>query len=73
MIRSVDFREVLTPLTLDFVLDQAKPDLVLLASATEDMGLGRAPGTDVLAGALRDELASLSRVPVIEVARSSRS
>lgn len=70
IIESVDFRETLTPLSLDYVLEQAAPDLVVLASATEDMGLGHAPGMDILASALREELASLSGVPVLEVART---
>ena len=72
IIEAVDFTEALTPLTLEFILEQAKPDLVLLASATEDMGLGAAPGMDVLAQALRDELAAIAKVPVIEVARTAR-
>lgn len=66
----VDIREALTPLTLEHVLEQARPDLVLLAMPTEDLGLGAPPGIDILAGALREELAALSRVPVIEVART---
>jgi hypothetical protein len=72
IVSKVDFQMALTPLTLEYVLGQAKPDLVLLASATEDMGLGAAPGMEVLAEALRDELASISDVPVIEVARTAR-
>jgi len=71
IIGKVDFTEALTPLTLEFILEQAEPDLVLLASATEDMGLGLAPGMDVLAQALRDELAAIAKVPVIEVARAA--
>lgn len=73
IIKAVDFREVLTPLTLEYVLEQAKPDLVILASATEDMGLGAGQGVDLLAGALRDELAAIAEVPVIEVARTGRA
>lgn len=40
--------------------------------ATEDLGLGKAPGGDILADALRDELAAIARVPVIEVERDRR-
>ncbi len=72
IIDAVDYREVLTPFSLEFVLSQARPDLVLLASATEDMGLGTAPGMDVLAGALRDELASIAGVPMIQVVREAK-
>jgi len=69
IIEQVDINEVLTPLTLETVLEQARPDLVLLAMSTEDMGLGKAPGMEILADALKEELSALSRVPVIEVAR----
>lgn len=72
IIDSVDYREVLTPFSLEFVLEQARPDLVLLASATEDLGLGAAPGMDVFAGALREELASLAKVPVIDVSHAAK-
>jgi hypothetical protein len=71
IIDKVDIRESLTPLTLDYVLAQSQPDLVLLTRTSEDLGLGMAPGTDILAEALREELAAISDVPVIEVARSS--
>jgi len=37
----------LTPLTLEYVLEQAQPDLVLLTTATEDIGLGRASDMDI--------------------------
>lgn len=72
IIDKVDIHEVLTPLTLETVLDQARPDLVLLAMAAEDMGLGKAPGIEILADALKEELSALSTVPVIEVVRVRR-
>jgi len=72
VIEAVDIRETLTPLTLEHVLEQSRPDLVLLAMPTEDMGLGKAPGMEILADALREELAALAKVPIIEVARASR-
>lgn len=72
IIDKVDIFETLTPLTLETVLEQARPDLVLLAMATEDMGLGKAPGMEILADALREEISALSRVPVIEVVRVRR-
>lgn len=70
IISAVDFRESLTPLNLNYVLELAKPDLILLARATEDLGLGLAPGTGLLAESLSHELAEISGVPVIKVARS---
>jgi saccharopine dehydrogenase-like NADP-dependent oxidoreductase len=69
VIEAVDILEGFTPLTVDYVLEKANPDLILLATATEDLGLGAAPGIDILAEALRKEMASASDVPLIEVAR----
>lgn len=70
LIEAVDIQEGFTPLTVNYVLERAKPDLILLAMATEDLGLGDAPGVDILADALREELASASDIPLIEVARN---
>jgi cation diffusion facilitator CzcD-associated flavoprotein CzcO len=71
LLENVDFKEALTPLTLDAVLKAARPDLILLTSTAQDMGLGETVGIDMLSDALRDELATISDVPVIEVARST--
>jgi nucleoside-diphosphate-sugar epimerase len=70
IIPAVDLAETLTPLTLEYVIEQARPDMILLAMASDDLGLGDAPGIDVLADALRQELAALGEVPIIEVARA---
>ncbi len=71
LIPAIDIQETLTPLTLGYVLAQARPDLILLTSSSEDFGLGKAPGVDVMVDSLKRELASISRVPLIEVARGS--
>ena len=71
LIKKVDFKEALTPLNLDQVLSQAKPDIILITSIGEDMGYGSAAGANMFRDALRDEIATISDVPVIEVARSS--
>lgn len=70
VIQQVDYQEALTPLTLEHVVRQAKPDLILLTTTTEDLGLGKAPGMDLLAEALRDELAAVADTPVILVQRA---
>ncbi len=72
IIPQVDFKEVLTPLTLEKILKQARPDLILLATTTSDMGWGSLTGVDMLASAMRDELATISDVPVIAVSRSGQ-
>lgn len=70
IISDVDFSETLTPSTMAYVIEKAKPELVLVTTATEDMDLGKAPGIDLLVEALREELAAISKVPVIKVARA---
>ena len=52
-------------------MDQTRPDLILWTIATEDLALGQAPGVEVLGRALREEIASVSEIPVIEVARGA--
>ncbi len=70
VIASVDIQEVLTPLTMDHIMEQCSCDLVLITTATEDLGLGTAPGIDILAGALQEEMAAICDAPVIQVART---
>lgn len=72
IIPDVDLREPLTPLNLDYIIAQVKPDLILLTRSTEDLGLGAAPGMDQLSSALGEELTVISEVPMIEVARTQR-
>jgi len=69
LIDKVDFREALTPLTFEYIVERAKPDLILLTRSTQDMELGTAPGLDILAEAMREELAAISDVPVIRVSK----
>lgn len=69
IVEKIDVEEALTPLTLDFVINKVKPDLILITTETEDMGLGHVTGMDMLSSSLRDELTSISPVPLIQVAR----
>ena len=69
LIEMVDILEGFTPLTVDYVLEKANPDLILLATTTDDLGLGNAPGIEILAESLRKEVASASDIPLIQVAR----
>lgn len=71
VISKVDIQETLTPLTLSYIVAQAEPELILLTSSSEDFGLGTAPGVDVMVDSLKTELASMAKVPLIEVARAS--
>ncbi len=69
IITAVDFHEALTPQAIEYVLNQTKPDLVLVTTSTEDMELGKVPAVDILVEALRQEIAAIAEVPVIGVAR----
>lgn len=69
-IEAVDYKESLTPLTLEYVVEQARPDLILLTTTTEDLGLGQAPAMDLLADALSQELAAIADTPVVLVKRA---
>lgn len=70
IVDSIEIREALTPLNLDYVIDLGKPDLILLTTDKTDMGLGKAAGMDLLVESLRAELTALSPVPIVEVSRS---
>lgn len=70
VIDEIDIREPVTPLNLEHIVERAKPDLILLARSAQDLALGQAPGMDLMAGSLRDELLAISRVPMIDVART---
>ena len=72
ILSNIDFHEPLTPIALEHVIGQVKPDLVLVTTTTEDMGLGKAPGIDIFVEALKEEIAVMSNVPIIAVARTSR-
>ncbi|HSO22300.1 MAG TPA: hypothetical protein VLT81_05305 [Chondromyces sp.] len=69
IIDAVDMEETLTPLNLAAVIEEVRPELVLFATASEDLGLGNAPGVGLMMDALREEIEALSEVPVLEVAR----
>jgi len=68
VIEKIDVAESLTPLTLDYVIDKVNPDLILLTTELEDLGLGNVAGIDVLSSSLGDELTMISPVPLIQVA-----
>ncbi len=67
IIEKVDILETVSPLTLDYIVSRAQPEMIFLARSSRDFGLGQAPGLDMLADAIRDEISSIAEVPVIEV------
>ena len=70
VIEKVDIVGSITPLTIEAILREARPDIVLITTQPEDMGLGKTPGVDMLTEALHEEIAALCPVPIIEVART---
>ena len=69
VIPSVDYRRELTPGELEPVIEEVAPDLVLVTTSPEDMGLEGVPGLEILVEALRGELEATAKVPVIAVSR----
>jgi NADPH:quinone reductase-like Zn-dependent oxidoreductase len=70
IITSIDYRRELTPKDLEHVIEEVAPDLVLVTTSPEDMGLEGVPGLEILVDALRGELEATAKVPVIAVSRS---
>ena len=70
IISHIDIQEALTPLNLAYVIKQAEPDLILLTRTSADFGLGKVPGMDMMVESLKKELSSISKIPLIEVART---
>jgi hypothetical protein len=52
------------------VIEEVAPDLVLVTTSPEDMGLEGVPGLEILVEALRGELEATAKVPVIAVSLS---
>ena len=67
IIDSIDYHEALTPFNLDYLVNEIQPDLVLLTRGAEDLGLGTAMGLDLFSDSLKEELAAIATVPVIQV------
>ena len=70
IIPSVNYRRELNPRDLEHVIAEVEPDLVLVTTSPEDMGLEGVPGLEILVEALRGELEATAKVPVIAVSRS---
>jgi hypothetical protein len=71
IVSGVDYRESLTPLTLDYLLQESQPDLILLTRAPSDLGIGSSLGLDMLTDSLHDELVTISDVPMIVVSQAA--
>ena len=69
IIDKIDVDESLTPLTIDYVIGKVNPDLILITTEPEDLGFGNVAGMEILSSSLRDELTSISSVPLIQVSR----
>lgn len=73
IIDKIDVEETLTPLTIDYVIEKANPDLILLTTELEDLGLGDVAGMKELSTSLGEELTLISPIPAIKVARVKSS
>lgn len=66
----VDYHKELTPRDLESVIEEVKPDLVLVTTSREDIGRSGVPGLEILVDALREELEATAKVPIIAVSRT---
>lgn len=70
VISSVDYSAELTPGELEPIIEEVKPDLVLVTTSREDIGRSGVPGLEILVESLRGELEATAKVPIIAVDRS---
>lgn len=70
IIPSVDYHNELTPGDLEPLLEEVKPDIVLVTTSAEDIGRTGVPGLELLVEGLRGELEETAKVPIIAVART---
>jgi hypothetical protein len=69
IIKKIDYYESLTSYTLKKIVNDIKPDIVLITTASEDICPQKVPGIEILVESLRRELAALANVPIISVSR----
>ena len=73
IIETVDYQVELRPVELEQVINEVKPDIVLVTTSPQDISKSSIPGLEILVEALRIELESASKVPIIAVSRSELS
>jgi hypothetical protein len=73
IIEKVDYQVELRPVELEQVIMEVKPDIVLVTTSPQDISKSSIPGLEILVEALRIELESASKVPIIAVSRSELS
>ena len=73
IIETVDYQVELRPIELEQVIREVKPDIVLVTTSPQDISRSSIPGLEILVEALRIELESTSKVPIIAVSRSELS
>ena len=70
IITSVDYLRDLTPKDLEPVIEEVRPELVLVTTSRDDIAMSSVPGLEVLVEALRQELEASSKVPIIAISRT---
>ncbi len=70
IIEKIDFSVDLIPGEIIKIINELRPDLVLVTTSWEDISKTGAQGMDVLVESLNNELESGSEYPIISVSRS---
>lgn len=70
VIPSVDYHSELTPGDLKPIMEEVKPDVVLVTTSREDIGRTGIPGLEILVESLQGELEATANVPIVAVSRS---
>jgi len=70
VIASVDYHSDLTPGDLKPIMEEVKPELVLVTTSREDIGRTGVPGLEILVESLQGELEAMANVPIIAVSRT---
>ena len=70
IVEKIDFSVDLIPRELIKIINDLRPDLVLVTTSKEDISKTGVQGIDILVDSLNSELESASEYPIISVSRS---
>ena len=71
LIDSVNFVERITPMNINQIAQQIRPDLILIATGSGRKGYGNVEGSAALADAINYETAASSDCPCLIISRSN--
>jgi len=69
LVPRVDIVSTVTPINLDYFVEEYSPELIVVALTQEDLALDRVASGDLLTTQMIEELTEISSVPVIVASR----